>query len=105
MTRGSSHTVVDEILENCHVIDDKVGNIPLIVVKAKFGYISSSYLDITIADRVGDIAAIVRNAKTMDELLKGKIDNVTTWAEDLGLRPGMSVKRAIKILKGEERIG
>ena len=94
----------EDILEGCEVINEKVGNIPLIVVKAKLGYIGSSYLDITIADKVGDVAAVVRNVKNLDEFLKGKLDKVTSWAEDIGLREGMSVKRAIRILKGEEKV-
>ena len=91
-------------LSGCEVIEKKLGNIYLIIVKAKKGYISSSYLDISAAEKVGDVAAVVRNAKSLSDFLRGKLDSVTSWAEDLGLRPGMSVKRAIKILKGEEKV-
>ena len=91
-------------VEGCEVVYKKLGNISLIVVKAKKGYLSSSYLDIKTAEKVGDVAGVVRNVKSFEDFLKGKLDEVTTWAEDLGLRPGMSVKRAIKILNGEERI-
>ena len=34
-------------------------------------------------------------------MYKAKIKAVTSWAEDLGLRPGMSVKKALEILDGE----
>ncbi len=101
--RKSSSSPEDE-LKGCEVIEKKLGNIVLIVVKAKKGYISSSYLDIKTAEKVGDVAAVVRNAKSLNGFLRGKLDSVTMWAEDLGLRPGMSVKRAIKILKGEEKV-
>lgn len=101
---NNSSDEFSELLKGCDVIEKKIGNIPLIIIKAKHGYISSSYLDIKTADKVGDIAGVVRNAKDLKSLLKGKLSEVTTWAEDFGLREGMSVKRAIRILKGEEKV-
>ncbi len=95
---------MNSLLDGCEVIEKKIGNIPLIIVKAKHGYVASSYLNIDVAEKVGDVAAVVYNAKTLESFLKGKLGKVTTWAEDLGLREGMSVKRAIKIIKGEEKI-
>lgn len=104
MKRPSSSMMTENVLEGCQVIEEKVGNIPIIVICAKHGYLSSSYLSIETADKVGDVAAVVRNAKDLEDFMKGKVDTVTSWAEDMGLRQGMSVKRAIKILKGEEKI-
>ncbi len=91
-------------LEGCEVIEKKLGNIYLIIIKTDKGYLSSSYLDLNTAEKVGDVAGIVRNATSLESFLKGKLDAVTSWAEDLGLRAGMSVRRAIKILKGEVRV-
>jgi uncharacterized protein YunC (DUF1805 family) len=75
-----------------------IGNLPLIVVKAKKGYIACSYIDKETAEKVGDIAAFVSGVKCLDDLKKAKIRQATTWAEDLGIREGMSVKKALEIM-------
>jgi uncharacterized protein YunC (DUF1805 family) len=75
-----------------------IGNLPLIVVKAKKGYIACSYIDKETAEKVGDIAAFVSGIKCLEDLKKAKIRQATTWAEDLGIREGMSVKKALEIM-------
>jgi len=75
-----------------------IGNLPLIVVKAKKGYVACSYIDKETAEKVGDIAAFVAGVKSLDDLKKAKIRTATTWAEDLGIREGMSVKKALEIM-------
>ncbi|MFN7991600.1 MAG: DUF1805 domain-containing protein [Candidatus Micrarchaeia archaeon] len=75
-----------------------IGNLPLIVVKAKKGYIACSYIDKQTAEKVGDIAAFVSGVKNLDDLKKAKIREATTWAEDLGIREGMSVKKALELM-------
>lgn len=75
-----------------------IGNLPLIVVKAKKGYIACSYIDKETAEKVGDIAAFVSGVKCLDDLKKAKIRQATTWAEDLGIREGMSVKKALELM-------
>jgi uncharacterized protein YunC (DUF1805 family) len=76
----------------------EMGNLPLIVVKAKRGYIACSYIDRQTAEKVGDIAAFVSGVKNLDDLKKAKIREATTWAEDLGIREGMSVKKALELM-------
>lgn len=76
----------------------EMGNLPLIVVKAKRGYIACSYIDKQTAEKVGDIAAFVSGVKCLDDLKKAKIREATTWAEDLGIREGMSVKKALELM-------
>lgn len=75
-----------------------IGNLPLIVIKAKKGYIACSYIDRETAEKVGDIAAFVSGIKCLDDLKKAKIRQTTTWAEDLGIREGMSVKKALELM-------
>jgi len=75
-----------------------IGNLPLIVVKAKNGYIACSYIDKETAEKVGDIAAFVSGIKSLDDMKKAKIRHATTWAEDLGIREGMSVKKALELM-------
>jgi len=75
-----------------------IGNLPLIVVRAKNGYIACSYIDKETAEKVGDVAAFVSGVKSMDDFVKAKIRHTTTWAEDLGIREGMSVKKALELM-------
>ena len=77
---------------------EEIGNLPLIVVRAKKGYIACSYIDKATAEKVGDIAAFVSGVKNLDDLKRAKIRETTTWAEDLGIREGMSVKKALELM-------
>lgn len=83
-------------------VTHNIGNLPLIVVKAKNGYIACSYIDKETAEKVGDVAAFVSGVKTMDDFMKAKIRHTTTWAEDLGIREGMSVKKALELMDLQE---
>jgi len=76
----------------------KIGNIPLVIVKAKHGYVACSYIDKSTAEKVGDIAAFVYGVKNANELLKSKVRSVTSWAEDIGIRSGMTVKKTLEIM-------
>jgi uncharacterized protein YunC (DUF1805 family) len=76
----------------------EMGTLPLIVVKAKKGYIACSYIDKDTAEKVGDIAAFVSGVKDLKDLEKAKIRAATSWAEDLGIREGMSVKKALELM-------
>lgn len=83
-------------------VKQKIGNLPLIVIKAKGGYVACSYIDRETAEKVGDIAAFVAGVKDVDDFKKAKIRRVTTWAENLGIREGMSVKKALEIMDEPE---
>lgn len=78
--------------------NQKIGNLPLIVIRAKGGYVACSYIDKETAEKVGDIAAFVSGVKTIDDFMKAKIRSTTTWAEDMGIREGMSVKKALELM-------
>ncbi|MEW6722989.1 MAG: DUF1805 domain-containing protein [Candidatus Micrarchaeota archaeon] len=79
-------------------LKQNIGNLPLIVVKARKGYIACSYIDKATAEKVGDVAAFVTNVKNLDDLKKAKIQDLTSWAEDAGIRTGMSVKKALELM-------
>ena len=78
-----------------------LGNLPLIVVKAKKGYIACSYIDKETAEKVGDVAAFVSGVKSMDDFLRAKVRMTTSWAEDIGIREGMSVRKALEIMDSD----
>lgn len=80
----------------------ELGNMPLLVLKAKKGYVACSYLDRMSAEHLGDIAAFVCGVNSFDELYNSKIKNMTAWAEEMGIREGMSVKKALEIMDKHE---
>lgn len=84
--------------------ETELGNLKLIIIKAKRGYIASSYINKEIAEKVGDVAGFVSNVKSVEEMLKAKLKDTTSWAEDLGLREGMSVRKALEILDSGEEV-
>lgn len=84
--------------------ESELGNLKLVVIKAKRGYIACSYIDRETAQKVGDVAGFVSGVKSVDDMLKAKLRSTTSWAEDAGLREGMSVKKALEILNCEESV-
>lgn len=83
--------------------ESELGNMKLIVIKAKRGYIACSYINQETAQKVGDVAGFVAGVKTIDDMLRAKLRSATTWAEDIGIREGMSVRKALEILDAEEK--
>ncbi len=81
--------------------ESELGNLKLIVIKAKRGYIACSYINRETAQKVGDVAGFVSGVSSVDDMLRAKIRTTTSWAEDVGLREGMSVKKALEILGNE----
>jgi len=73
----------------------------MIVVKAKKGYIACSYINKETAEKVGDVAAFVSGVKNINDFLSAKVKSMTTWAEDLGIREGMSVRKALELMDKE----
>jgi len=76
----------------------QLGNMPLLILKAKKGYVACSYVDKLSAEHLGDVAAFVQGVKSFDELYLAKIRCMTAWAEEAGIREGMSVKKALEIM-------
>ena len=75
-----------------------LGNVPLLIIKAKRGYVACGYVSKDAAEKFGDIAAFVTGVKTFEDFQKAKIKSFTTWADDLGIREGMSVKKALELM-------
>ncbi len=85
-------------------IRQEIGNLTLIVVRAKRGYIACSYVSKETAEKVGDIAAFVSGVNTYSDFFNAKIKHTTTWADDMGIREGMSVRKALEIIKEDLEI-
>jgi uncharacterized protein YunC (DUF1805 family) len=76
----------------------ELDNAPLILIKAKKGYIMCGYLNINTANKVGDVAGRVTGVKNFEDVLKAKIVELTENAKKIGLYEGMNAKDFLNIL-------
>ena len=80
-----------------------LGNVPLLILKGKRGYVACSYIDKGAAEKLGDVACFVSGVKNFEDIYKAKVRSMTAWAEELGIREGMSVKKALEIIEQQEQ--
>ena len=71
-------------------------NANLIVIKAEKGYIMCGYLSMETANKLDDVAAIVKGVKNFDAVLKAKIVEVSDSAKEIGIKEGMTGKEALE---------
>jgi len=67
-----------------------LGNAPLIILQAKKGYIMCGYLNMNIANKLGDIAGKVTGVKTIKDALNATVIEVSEHAKKEGLKEGMT---------------
>ena len=75
-----------------------IGNAPLLIIKAKKGYVMCGYLNIATANKIGDIAGIVTGVKDFDDVLNADIIEISENAKKMGLKTGIKGKDFLKIL-------
>ena len=73
-------------------------NAPLILVKAKRGYVMCGYLNINAANKLGDIAGRVTGVKSFEDVLNAEIVEISDNAKKLGLAVGMKGKEFLNKL-------
>ena len=73
-----------------------LGKAPLIIAKTDKGYVMCGYLNIEVAEKLGDVAAIVSGVSSVEELLEKPVKAVTTKARSLGVEPGMTGREALE---------
>jgi uncharacterized protein YunC (DUF1805 family) len=70
----------------------------LVLVKGEHGFVMCGYLNIDVAEKMGEAAAVVRGVKTVDDLLKATVAAVTSAAQAKGVQIGMTGKDALSHL-------
>lgn len=68
----------------------------LVMVLTKKGFVMCGYLNIATADKLGDVAAVVRGVKTVEELLIAKVQEVSEAAKKIGVEFGMTGESALE---------
>jgi len=75
-----------------------LGAAPLILIKAKKGYVMCGYLNINAANKIGDIAGRVTGVKSFDDVLNSVIVEVSDNAKKIGLKEGMSARDFLNVI-------
>ncbi len=71
---------------------------PLIVLRAKKGYVMCGYLNINTANKLGDIAGKITGVNTIEEALDATIVEVSEHAKKMGLHEGMKTQEFLNLL-------
>ncbi|MFH1540913.1 MAG: DUF1805 domain-containing protein [Elusimicrobiota bacterium] len=76
-------------------VEIPLNNAVLVMAVGKKGFIMCGYLNIDAAEKMGDCACVVKGVKNIDELLVGKIITITSGAEKIGIKLGITGKEAL----------
>ena len=75
-----------------------LGKAPLLIIQAKKGYVMCGYLNMSAANKIGDIAGKVTGVKTFDDMLNAKVIEISENAARIGLKQGMNAKDFLNVL-------
>jgi uncharacterized protein YunC (DUF1805 family) len=67
----------------------------LLVIRADKGFLMCGYLNVNAAEEFGDTAAKVKGVKSLEDMLKAQVVEVTEMAKELGIEPGMTGREAL----------
>lgn len=79
-------------------IEIPLNNAVLVMAIGRKGFVMCGYLNIEAAEKMGDVACIVKGVKNVDELLAGKVVALTSGAQKLGIELGITGKEALEKL-------
>lgn len=65
---------------------------PLILLKAKQGYVMCGYLNMAAANKMGDVAGRVTGVKSFEDVLHASVIEVSENAKKMGLIEGMNAE-------------
>ncbi len=68
---------------------------PLLVIRANKGFVMCGYLDMDVANKLGDVAVRVTGVKSFEDVLNAKAVDVSEAAKKLGITVGMPAREAL----------
>jgi uncharacterized protein YunC (DUF1805 family) len=68
---------------------------PLLLIKGEKGFVMCGYLSIEVAEQLGLAAAIVSGVSNFEDVVNASIKKATRKAKELGVKPGLVVKKVI----------
>jgi len=79
-------------------ISVKLANKNLILLKGKKGYIMCGYLDMTAANKFGDVAVKITGVSTINEALDSRAVSTSVVARKIGIKKNQNIKDILKII-------
>ena len=71
---------------------------PLLVIRAEKGFVMCGYLNMDIANKLGDVAVRVTGVNSFEDVLNTKAVDVSESAKDIGITVGMKAKEALEMM-------
>lgn len=71
----------------------------LLLIQAPRGVLACGYVSPAVAEKFGEALATVTGVKTPDDMLAAAVTAVTPAASALGVRPGMTGRQALSLLR------
>ena len=70
----------------------------ILIIGAENGFLACGYINVTVANRVGDVCAIVTGVKTHEDMLEAFVSQVSEKAAELGVKEGMNGAEALILM-------
>lgn len=74
----------------------ELGAAPLILIKAEKGFAMCGYLDMDVANKLGDCAVVAKGVRNFEELLSAKVIEISNKAKELGISKELSIREALE---------
>jgi len=71
---------------------------PLLVIRAGCGFVMCGYLNMEIANKLGDVAVRVTGVRSFEDVLNAKAVDVSEAAKKRGILVGMLAKEALNMM-------
>jgi uncharacterized protein YunC (DUF1805 family) len=71
---------------------------PLLIIKAPRGFVMCGYLNMVVAEQLGDVAAKVTGVRNFDDVLTSRVVEVSSAAMELGIKVGMTAFNALDLM-------
>ncbi len=72
-----------------------MGHAPLLVIRAGKGFVMCGYLNMEVANKLGDVAVRVTGVSSFEEVLKAEAVDVSEAAKKIGIKTGMLAEEAL----------
>lgn len=74
----------------------ELGKAPLLLIRAEKGFVMCGYLNVAVADSIGEVAARVSGVSSFEDVLEAKIIEVSEKAKEQGITEGITGREALE---------
>lgn len=80
----------------CSAVRVDLPGAPLLLIVAPKGYLMCGYLNVEVAERLGQAAATVTGVRSFEDMLGARVVRATARARELGVVEGMTGEEALR---------